>query len=383
MITQIFNINDISTFKRFGQKYENLTFSECTEKYTFELRNIPSDEIEKLWQSVPLGIKIFTYKKTINLTDILIPVKKNNLVNFSEQVIASGNESLGLQLLDTANNYLKYDKLNFVSKNGKKNCNFPLIMGILNVTPDSFSDGGKYFGKVKAVEKAYSLINDGADIIDIGGESTRPGAGKISVDEELKRVLPVIEEISKNSPDVYISIDTTKSKVAEAAVQSGASIINDISGMTFDPEIVSVAKKYNTGIIIMHIKGTPAYMQINPYYEDVISEIYDFLSTQTEIAKMNSIKNIWIDPGIGFGKRIEDNIEIIKRLKDFSGLGFPILIGLSRKSFLGKILDNSVEERDIPTLIAESFALRNGAKIIRTHNVKNAVQLKNIAMSIS
>jgi len=383
VITQIFNIIDKSTFRNFGKKYENLTFTECTEKFSFELRNIQSDELEKLWQSVPLEVKIFTCCKSGNLNDVLIPVEKNNLVSFSEQIIASGNESLGLQLLDTATNYVKYNNLNFVAKKRKKKCNFPLIMGILNVTPDSFSDGGKYFTKDKAVEKANSLINDGADIIDIGGESTRPGAENISVDEEINRVIPVIEEISKNSPDVYISIDTTKSKVAEAAVQSGASIINDISGITFDREIISVAKKYNTGIIIMHIKGKPADMQNNPYYEDVISEIYDFLSIQTETAKMNGIKDIWIDPGIGFGKRTEDNFEIIKRLKDFSGLGYPIVIGLSRKSFLGKILDISIEERDIPTVISESFALKNGAKIIRTHNVKNAVQLKKILKHIS
>ena len=249
------------------------------------------------------------------------------------------------------------------------------VMGILNVTDDSFSDGGKYYSTENAVKHAFEMIEDGADFIDIGGESTRPGAEVISAEEEIKRVIPVIENILEAKSDTIISVDTTKSTVAEAALQKGAKVINDISGFSFDPKIIDVVKKYDAAYVLMHMKGNPKDMQNNPYYDDVIEEIYNFLFNKLKVLKDAGISKILIDPGIGFGKRIEDNFEILKRLEDFKSLGYPILIGASRKSFIGKILNLDVDNRDTATSIIESLAIKNGARVIRTHNVKNGVQV--------
>ena len=242
-------------------------------------------------------------------------------------------------------------------------------MGILNVTPDSFSDGGLYINSDDAAEHALEMINDGADFIDVGGESTRPGSDIVTEDEELKRVIPVIKKILSAAPETIISIDTTKSKVAEEAIKNGAKIVNDISGATFDEEMLTIVKKFDASVILMHINGTPKNMQQNPYYENVVEEIYDFLFERIKAAEGLEIKNIFVDPGIGFGKRIEDNFEILRRLEDFKSLGFPIVIGTSRKSFLGKTLNLDITERDTATAITESIAVKNGARIIRTHNV--------------
>ena len=255
------------------------------------------------------------------------------------------------------------------------------IMGILNVTPDSFSDGGEYFHIDKAVERAAKMLEDGADIIDIGGESTRPGAKPVSVEEELERVIPVIKAIRKELGDnFFISIDTYKSKVAKAALEEGADIVNDISGMSFDIEMANVIKEFDCPVIINHIKGTPQNMQKNVYYDDVIREIIEFLNQQISIGLEKGIRKdrFIVDPGIGFGKNVEHNVEIIKRLKEFRVLGFPILIGLSRKSFIGKILKNllGMQEEPLPKdrlfggLAATAIAVINGAHIIRTHDVK-------------
>jgi dihydropteroate synthase len=255
-------------------------------------------------------------------------------------------------------------------------------MGILNVTPDSFSDAGKYFNKNAAIEYAIEMFDNGADIVDVGGESTRPGSNPVSEEEELKRVIPVIKGILKKSPEALLSVDTTKSNVAREACKTGVKIINDISGLTFDPEIAEVANEFSASLVVMHIKGIPKTMQVKPIYDDLVFEIYEFLYKQTESAKSKGVKNIIIDPGIGFGKRIEDNFEILRRLSDFKSLGYPILIGLSRKSFLGKTLDLDVDDRDTATVVAETIAIRNGAKIIRTHNVSNAVRTKKLLNNI-
>ena len=251
----------------------------------------------------------------------------------------------------------------------------PYIMGILNVTDDSFSDGGKYYSTENAVKHALEMIDDGADFIDIGGESTRPGAETISTDEEIKRIIPVIENILKEKPSTIISVDTTKSPVAEAALQNGAKIINDISAFNFDPKIVDIVEKYDATYVLMHMKGNPKDMQKAPYYDDVITEIYNFLYDKLKILDDAGISKIFIDPGIGFGKRVEDNFEILKRLEDFKSLGYPILIGTSRKSFIGKTLNLEVDNRDTATSVVESVAIKNGARVIRTHNVKNGVQV--------
>ncbi len=254
----------------------------------------------------------------------------------------------------------------------------PVIMGILNVTPDSFSDGGQYTSVEAAVKHAGEMLTEGADIIDIGGESTRPGSEAVSVDEELHRVIPVITEIKKEYPSTLISVDTNKSKVAAEAVKAGASIVNDISGGTFDENMMSTVAELKAAYCIMHTPAPPKTMQTNIHYTNVIAEIYQFLARQTEKAKKAGIENIIIDPGIGFGKTVENNYEILSRISEFHSLGFPILIGVSRKSFLGKSLDLPVNERDIASSMVDMFAVSHGVQIIRTHNAKHAGQLKKI-----
>jgi len=253
------------------------------------------------------------------------------------------------------------------------------IMGVLNVTPDSFSDGGKFFRIDDAVKQAQNLEQDGADIIDIGGESSRPGAEAVVVSEELRRVIPVIKKIRKKIK-ALISIDTRKSKVAEEAIKEGANIINDISGLHYDSNMVKVVRKYDVPVIIMHIKGIPRTMQINPRYEDVISQIYDYFEKAVEKAVKCGIdyKKIIIDPGIGFGKRLEDNIAILKRLREFKSLGQPILVGPSRKSFIGAILKKSVDKRLNGSLASCACAIMNGADIVRVHDVAEVYELVKV-----
>ncbi len=257
------------------------------------------------------------------------------------------------------------------------------VMGILNVTPDSFSDGGLYLKLDDAVSHALKMIDEGADIIDIGGESTRPGSDFVSEDEEINRIIPVLKKILDKKNDAIISIDTTKSKVAEESLKNGAQIINDISGLKFDENMVNVIKKYDASIIIMHIKGTPKNMQQNPHYNDVVKEVFEFLKDQSKRAKEAGVSKVIIDPGIGFGKRIQDNFELIKNLSEFKELNYPILIGLSRKSFLGKTLNLDINERDTSSAILEGIAIKNGARLIRTHNVKNGIQVCNLLNQIS
>jgi dihydropteroate synthase len=251
---------------------------------------------------------------------------------------------------------------------------FAYVMGILNITPDSFSDAGLYVNKEKAISYAMEMIESGVDIIDIGGESTRPGSEPLNASEEMERVIPVIDGILKLRPEAILSIDTTKATVAREALKNGASIVNDISGGTFEPEIFEVVSKFNVAIILMHIKGKPKTMQVSPEYSDVFTEVYNHLSNQTAIASAHGIEKIIVDPGIGFGKRLEHNLALINRLDDLKSLEFPILIGLSRKSFIGNILNLPVEERDDATNSMNMLALCKGARIIRTHNVNQAVQ---------
>lgn len=266
--------------------------------------------------------------------------------------------------------------------NQKLSFDIPQIMGIVNVTPDSFSDGGKYFSISDAVDHALKLIDEGASIIDIGGESTRPGSDPVTEKEELQRTIPVINKISQLRNDVIISIDTTKSEVARQALDSGAQIINDISGLTFDDNLIEVAKQYNAGIVIMHIKGNPKTMQQSPFYNDVVKEVYDFLSFQINKAIEKNVNKIIVDPGIGFGKRIEDNFALIKELEIFQSLGFPILIGVSKKSFIGKVLDIETDEREVASVIMETVSVLKSARIIRTHNVKYCMQMVKLVSHI-
>ena len=252
----------------------------------------------------------------------------------------------------------------------KKPSNY-LIMGIVNTTPDSFSDGGKYISANKAIDFAYDLLDKGANIIDIGGESSRPGAEPVSSAEEIKRISPLLIELSKNT-DSTISIDTYKSSTANYALDNGAHLINDISGMTHDKKMVNIVSRYKVPIVIMHMKGTPKTMQQNPTYNNIINEICDFLVKQANVAINAGVSNekIIIDPGIGFGKTLNDNYKIIAKLKQISRLGFPVLVGPSRKSFIGETLDEPIDARLEGSIVSAALCYKNGAKILRVHDVE-------------
>ncbi|PJB21406.1 MAG: dihydropteroate synthase, partial [Euryarchaeota archaeon CG_4_9_14_3_um_filter_38_12] len=241
------------------------------------------------------------------------------------------------------------------------------IMGILNVTPDSFSGDG-ITNIENAVEKAKKMVEEGADIIDVGGESTRPFSKPISELDEWKRVGPVLKKLMKEV-DVPVSIDSYKPMIVKKALDSGASIINDISGLR-NKEMVKTAAKYDVPVIIMHMKGTPRNMQKKPEYRDVVGEIFSFFEKRIEYAENNGVDKIIIDPGIGFGKNLEHNLEIIRRLKEFKSLGKPLLVGPSRKSFIGQILDLPAGKRLEGTLASAALCINNGADIIRVHDVK-------------
>jgi len=244
------------------------------------------------------------------------------------------------------------------------------IMGILNVTPDSFSDGGKFLDIKSALNHTKEMISEGADIIDIGGESTRPGAESISEEEELNRIIPVIKGLRKANNDIIISIDTYKNRIAKEALENGADLINDISGLRFDPLMIKVARDSKVPVIIMHIKGTPRDMQKNPHYDDLIRELLEYFDKRINTLNKAGIEKIIIDPGIGFGKNPEDNLKIIKHLEEFTIFNLPILIGVSRKSFIGHITGEPVDERLTGTLAANAIALENSANILRVHDVK-------------
>ena len=245
------------------------------------------------------------------------------------------------------------------------------IMGILNITPDSFFDGGAHFKENDAVKQGLKMAAEGADIIDVGGESTRPFSDPLPLDEELRRVIPVIKTLSQET-DVPISIDTYKSEVASQAIEAGATMVNDISSLKFDPLMGKLVADAGVPIVLMHMKGKPKNMQINPAYENLIDEITDFLEKAIEQAVSSGIKRdvIIIDPGIGFGKSFDDNLKIINNLHTFSSLGQPLLVGTSNKAFIGHVLGLSVESRESGTMATVAASVLNGANIVRVHNVK-------------
>ena len=258
------------------------------------------------------------------------------------------------------------------------------IMGVLNVTPDSFSDGGRYLEPSRALAHAEELIDAGADIIDVGGESTRPGSDPVPLDVELNRVTPVIRGLAGMGTRVAISIDTWKSEVAERALDLGAHVVNDISALQFDPKLAGLACRYKAGLVISHIKGTPKNMQADPAYEDAVTEIRDFLAAAAAKALDAGVdrRSIVVDPGIGFGKRLEHNLAILKRLGEIADLGYPVLIGPSRKSFIGALTGAPVNERLWGTLAAAALGVAHGASIVRVHDVKEARQALAVADAV-
>ena len=252
---------------------------------------------------------------------------------------------------------------------------WPKVMGIVNVTPDSFSDGGKFFEKDVAVEHAMALVDHGADILDVGGESTRPYSAVVSENEELDRVVPVVAAIARQT-DVPISIDTSKASVARAALDAGAQIINDVTGLEGDPAMVRVAVETNAGVCAMHMQGNPQTMQDSPSYDNVFQEIYVYLEQRKQVLLDAGIESerICLDPGIGFGKTHEHNLELIQEAEKFLRLGSPILVGHSRKGFIGKAIGDKTADRDTGTLAISILLAQKQMHLVRVHNVQATVQ---------
>ena len=250
----------------------------------------------------------------------------------------------------------------------------PKLMGILNITPDSFYDGGKYTDPESYLHRADKMISEGAAIIDIGGASSRPGAAEVSSAEEWNRLEPVLSDLRKNFPQICISIDTFHSEVAEKALNSGADMINDISGGTFDKKMPALIGENNTPYVIMHIKGRPGDMQKDPFYNNVVDDISEFFKRQIEVFTSNGADQLILDPGFGFGKTLEHNYSLLHSLNTFTSLGYPLLAGISRKSMINKVLDIKAEEALNGTTVLNTIALLNGAKILRVHDVKEAME---------
>lgn len=248
----------------------------------------------------------------------------------------------------------------------------PKIMGILNATPDSFSDGGSFNEVELALDRITAMISEGADIIDIGGESTRPGSEPVSEQEELERVLPILEQAVPEHANTFFSIDTTKHKIAEEALKLGAHLVNDVSGLK-DLRLADLCVEYNAGYILMHTQGDPKTMQQDPVYDEVVNDLFLFFKEKLTLAEGKGLESIIIDPGIGFGKKLKHNIDLFSDLETFKALDHPILIGASRKSMIGEMLGGRpVDDRLIGTVVAHYHALINGADIIRVHDVKEA-----------
>ncbi len=259
-----------------------------------------------------------------------------------------------------------------------------LVMGILNVTPDSFSDGGRYLETAEAVARGTAMVQEGADIIDVGGESTRPGSESVAADEEIARVVPVIQGLRSNV-QTPISIDTTKAAVAAAALDAGASIVNDISAASFDAEMPSLIAKRRCPAVLMHIKGTPRDMQEQPAYDDLMSEVFGYLRERMHalVEAGADERLLMVDPGIGFGKAVEHNLELLRRLRELRSLGRPLLVGTSRKSTIGKVLgDLPADQRLEGTSATVAVAIANGADIVRVHDVKEIVRVARMTDAI-
>jgi dihydropteroate synthase len=362
--------------KRIGVAKEGQEIMENKAKFfILKLENIPiKDAIILKQESLSLGMDCAVSWNVVSLksekTDALLFGTKKQFDFLSKKMFVQpfNGREISEEINEAISNF-ENDHYVWRFRDDSLDLSKVRIMGILNVTPDSFSDGGMYMKRERALEHAKKMVEEGADIIDIGAESTRPGSRPIDSKEEISRLSPVIDDIT--SLPVPVSVDTYKPDVAEFALEHGAKIINDIYGLGKEG-MLDVVKRYNAGIIIMHMKGEPSTMQQNPSYENVTSEIIYFLRERTLYAIGNGIRkeNIAIDPGIGFGKRIEHNIKILRELQSFKSLGFPIVVGVSRKGFIGEILGKDVNERLIGSIASALFAITNGASVIRAHDVK-------------
>ncbi|MCL4384860.1 MAG: dihydropteroate synthase [Actinobacteria bacterium] len=320
-------------------------------------------------------------------SDVIIFGTKKNIRSMVEKIKLQpfGLKNLSLELEEFLNK-LEKDEANNILRIAKKEFNIKkqtVIMGIVNVTPDSFFDGGEYFKLEDAYKRVDKIVGEGADIIDVGGMSTRPGSKPVSLEDELERTIPVVRYIKKNY-DISVSIDTYRSQVASEAIQAGAEIVNDISGLNFDKDLKKIIADSGSYLVLMHMQGNPQNMQENPSYKDVTGEIYNFFNNQILLALEAGIKseNIIIDPGLGFGKTLEHNFIIIKKLADFKSLGYPILIGASRKSFTGALLNLPPNERLESSLAAATICVLNGASILRVHDVKETIKAISLVKAI-
>jgi len=258
----------------------------------------------------------------------------------------------------------------------------PLIMGILNVTPDSFSDGGAFYTRESAYRRAMGMVEDGADIIDIGGESTRPGAKSVGADEEMSRILPVIESLV-DKISVPMSVDTRRSSVARAALEAGCRMVNDVTACG-DPEMPAVVGQFGAPIVLMHMKGEPESMQANPRYDDVVSEVRSFLAERARIVRRSGLEDdmIVLDPGIGFGKRFRDNLDLLRSIEALGTLGHPVMVGASRKRFLGELLDAEPQDRLSGSLAVAAWCFKNRVDLVRVHDVKETAGLFRVLDAI-
>lgn len=322
---------------------------------------------------------------SIDYTDVILIGTDKQLLKLCNKLLP---QPFGLPALaDELTRILSYTAhLPQIWKTAHRNMSLerPLIMGILNVTPDSFSDGNLYLDPQRAIDQALELAEAGADIIDIGGESTRPGAPAITADDEIQRVVPVISGLA-GKIRCAISVDTWKSAVARAAIAAGAEIINDISGLTFDQQMAPIAAQSGAGVVLMHTRGTPQEMQANTGYSDLIGEIMQSLDSSVALACDSGIsrQQIAVDPGIGFAKEVVHNLEILRRLREFASLGLPILVGTSRKAFIGRTLDRQVDQRLHGTAATVALAVANGAAILRVHDVCEMRDVADMAHAIS
>lgn len=328
-----------------------------------------------------------TMLATEGTTDVIIegPQKSFKSLILKLRMQPFGLKDLADELEIFLKNYNKNQKKKSFSI-GKRKFDFDsdiLVMGILNITPDSFFDGGKYNKKDQAISKIAQMIDGGADIIDVGGLSSRPGSKPVSVKEELRRTIPIVEYL-RNKHDILISIDTYRSKVALEAISAGAHIVNDISAFTMDKNMAQVVVDREVSAVLMHMQGKPENMQKNPQYENVVDEIYEYLDERARIAIHMGMSpdKIIIDPGIGFGKDLGHNLSILNKLGEFRAMGFPVMIGASRKAFIGAILDLPVEERLEGSLAAAVWTVINGVNILRVHDVLETVRSVKIARRI-
>jgi len=362
-----------------AEAWENLSFR--TGIYGLYLEELKGEQIEALKREADAqGMEVFAVKPSSGSQGVLAWGEWRRHEELAKRCS-------GISLLREIGENLRRSLDNLQCSDYRLRCGDYLLelgrrtalMGVLNITPDSFSDGGKFLNPQQAIAHGARLIEEGADILDLGGESSRPGAEPVPLEEELQRLLPPLRSLVNRG--IPISVDTYKAEVARVALEEGASLINDISGLRFDPSLAGVVAHAGAGLVIMHMKGTPRDMQINPYYDSLLDEVFRYFREGISLAESAGVRpeGILIDPGLGFGKNLEHNLTLLRRLRELRCLGKPILIGPSRKSFIGKLLDLPVEERLEGTAAVVAWGVCHGASIVRVHDVK---EMKRVTIMI-